>query len=43
MKKASDCIHRQTLSDILKSRYIPDTLLQATVDIYTQKQNINKI
>jgi hypothetical protein len=32
-----DNIQRQLLFNISKSRNIPDTLLEATVDIYTQK------
>jgi len=31
-----DNIQRQILFNILKFRHIPDTLLKATVDIYTQ-------
>ena len=41
-EKAFDNIQRQILFNILKSRHIPDTLLKAIVDIYTQK-NIDKI
>jgi len=36
-EKAFDNIKRQTLFNILKSRHIPDSLLKAIVDIYTQK------
>jgi len=42
-EKAFDNIQRQILFNILKSRHIPDTLLKAIVDIYTKKQNIDKI
>jgi hypothetical protein len=41
-EKASDNIQRQTLFNILKSRHIPDTLLKATVDIYTQNKTLIK-
>ena len=41
--KAFDNIQRQILFNILKSRHIPHTLLKAIVDIYTKKQNIDKI
>ena len=41
-EKAFDDVQRQILFNILKSKHIPDTLLKAMVDIYTQK-NIDKI
>ena len=37
-EKAFDNIQRQILFNILKSRHIPDTLLKAIVDIYTQNK-----
>ena len=37
-EKAFDNIKRQILFNILKSRHIPDTLLKATVDIYTKNK-----
>jgi hypothetical protein len=37
-EKAFDNIHRQILFHILKSRQIPDPLLKAIVDIYTQNK-----
>jgi len=42
-KKAFDNIQRQSLFNILKSRHIPDTLLKAIVDIYTQNQILIKL
>ena len=36
-EKAFDNIQRQILFNILKSTHIPDTLLEAIVDIYTKK------
>ena len=41
-EKAFDNIQRQILFNILKSRHIPDTLLKATVDIYTQNKILIK-
>jgi hypothetical protein len=41
-EKAFDNIKRQILVNILKSRQIPDTLLKATVDIYTQNKILIK-
>jgi len=41
-EKAVDNIQRQVLFNILKSRHIPDTLLKATVDIYTQNKMLIK-
>jgi len=41
-EKAFDNIKRQILFNILKSRHIPDTLLKATVDIYTQNKILIK-
>ena len=35
---AFDNIQRQILFNVLKSRYIPNTLLKAVVDIYTQNK-----
>ena len=35
-EKALDSIQRHVLFDILNSRNIPDTLLKAVVDIYTE-------
>ena len=35
-EKEFDNIQRQALFNILKSRHIPNTLLKAIVDIYTQ-------
>jgi hypothetical protein len=35
-EKAFDSIKRHVLFDILKPRNIPDTLLKAIVDIYTE-------
>src|SRR5215469_16768097 len=37
-EKAFDNIQRQILFNILKSRHIPDTLLKAREDIYTQNK-----
>jgi hypothetical protein len=37
-ENAFNNIERQILFDILKSRHIPDILLKATVDIYTQNK-----
>ena len=37
-EKAFDNTQRQILFNILKSNQIPDTLLKAIVDIYTQKK-----
>jgi len=37
-EKAFDNIQRQIIFNILKSRYIPDTLLKAIVDIYTRNK-----
>jgi len=42
-EKAFDNIKRQILVNILKSRQIPDTLLKATVDTYTQNKILIKI
>jgi len=41
-EKAFDNIQRQILFNILKSRHIPDTLLQAVVDIYTHNKILIK-
>jgi len=41
-KKAFDNIQKQILLNILKSRHIPDTMLKATVDIYTQNKILIK-
>jgi len=41
-EKAFDNIQGQILFIILKSRHIPDTLLKATVDIYTQNKILIK-
>jgi hypothetical protein len=41
-EKAFDNILRQTLFNILKSRHIPDILLKAIVDIYTQNKILIK-
>ena len=41
-EKAVDNIQRQILFNILKSRQIPDTLLKAIVDIYTQNKILIK-
>ena len=41
-EKAFDNIQRQILFNILKSRHIPDTLLKAIVDIYTQNKILIK-
>ena len=41
-EKAFDNIQRQILFNILKSRHIPDTLLKATVDIYTKNEILIK-
>ena len=41
-EKAFDNIQRQILFNILKSRHIPDTLLEAIVDIYTQNKILMK-
>ena len=40
--KAFDNIQRQILFNILKSRHIPDTLLKAIVNIYTQNKILIK-
>jgi len=37
-EKTFDNIQREILFNILKSRHIPDTLLKAIVDIYTQNK-----
>jgi hypothetical protein len=39
-ENAFDNIQRQILFHILKSRQIPDTLLKAIVDVYTQNKMI---
>jgi len=36
---AFDNIYRQIFFNVLKSRHIPDTLLKAIMNIYTQKKN----
>jgi len=41
-EKAFDNIQKRILFNILKSRYIPDTLLKAIVDIYTQNKILIK-
>ena len=41
-EKAFDNIKRHILFNILKSRHIPDTLLKAIVDIYTQNKILIK-
>ena len=41
-EKAFNNIRRQILFNILKSRHIPDTLLKAIVDIYTQNKILIK-
>ena len=41
-EKAFDNVQRQILFNILKSRHIPDTLLKAIVDIYTQNKILIK-
>jgi len=41
-KKAFDNIQRQIIFNILKSRQIPDTLLKAIVDSYTQNKILIK-
>jgi len=41
-EKAFDNIQKQILFNILKSREIPDTLLKAIVDIYTQNKILLK-
>jgi len=41
-EKAFDNIQRQILFNILKSRHIPDTLLKAILDIYTQNKILIK-
>jgi len=41
-EKAFNNIQRQILFNIWKSRHIPDTLLKATVDIYTQNKILIK-
>jgi len=41
-EKAFDNIQGQILFNILKSRHIPDTLLKAIVDIYTQNKILIK-
>ena len=41
-EKAFDNIQRQILFNILKSTHIPDTLLKAIVDIYTQNKILTK-
>ena len=40
--KAFDNIQRQVLFNIFKSKHIPDTLLKAIVDIYTQNKILIK-
>jgi len=42
-EKAFDNIQRQILFNSLKSRHIPDTLLKAIVDIYTQNKILIKL
>ena len=42
MRKHFDNIQRQILFNILKTRHIPDTLLKAIVDIYTQNKILIK-
>ena len=42
-EKAFDNIQRQILFNILKFRHIPDTLLKAIMDIYTQNKILIKI
>jgi hypothetical protein len=42
-KKAFDNIQRQILFNILKSGYIPDTLLKSIVDNYTQNKILIKL
>ena len=42
-EKAFDNIQRQILFNILKSRHIPDILLKAIVDIYTQNKILIKM
>jgi len=42
-EKAFDIIQRQILFNIFKSRHIPDTLLKAIVDIYTQNKIVRKL
>jgi len=37
-EKTFDDIQRQILFNVLKFRHIPDTLLKAIVDIYTQNK-----
>ena len=41
-EKEFDNIQRQILFNILKSRHIPDALLEAIVDIYTQNKILIK-
>jgi len=41
-EKAFDNIKRQILFTILKSRHIPDTMLKAILDIYTQNKILIK-
>jgi len=41
-EKAFNNIQRQILFNILKSRHIPETLLKATVNIYTQNKILIK-
>ena len=41
-EKAFDNVQRQILFNILKSRHIPDALLKAIVDIYTQNKILIK-
>ena len=41
-EEAFDNIQRQILFNILKSRHIPDTLLRAIVDIYSQNKVLIK-
>jgi len=41
-EKAFENIQRQFLFNILKSRHIPDTVLKAIVDIYTQNKILIK-
>ena len=41
-EKAFDSTQRQIVFDILKSRNIPDTLLKAKMDLYTQNKILIK-
>jgi hypothetical protein len=41
-EKIIDCTHRYILFDMLKSRNIPDTLIKAKVNIYTQNKILIK-